>query len=102
MKVRILHKNKNELKIEIGGESHTFCNVVQKALLEDKRVDLAGYDIPHPLTAHPVLYLRTRTRSKPEIVLRDAVNEIHKNTKTFRIAFEKAIKGWKASKVSVT
>ena len=53
MKINILKKTKNELKIEIEGEGHTFCNLLQDALLEDKSVEMAGYDIPHPLQANP-------------------------------------------------
>jgi len=91
MKVEILKKTKNELKIEIDGEGHTFCNVVQKALLKNKKVDLAGYDVPHPLTANPVVYLRTKTQNKPETVLRDAVREVQKDSEAFRAAFGKAL-----------
>ncbi len=93
-KVKVLTKTENELKIEIDGEGHTFCNVVQKALLKDERVDLAGYDIPHPLTASPIIYLRTKARSKPETVLQDTVNEVQKDTRAFRSALDKALKDW--------
>lgn len=96
MKVKILNKTKNELKIEIDSEGHTFCNVIQKAALGDKRVDLAGYDTPHPLTASPIIYLRTKARSKPETVLREVVEEVQKDTETFRIAFGKALKELKS------
>lgn len=92
MKVKILKKTKNELKVEIDGEGHTFCNVVQKALLKNKKVDMAGYDIPHPLTANPVVYLRTKKQSKPEILLRDAIREVEKDAKAFRAAFDKAFR----------
>lgn len=96
MKVKILKKTRNELKIEIDGEDHTFCNVVQKALLKNEKVDLAGYDISHPLTANPVVYLRTKTQSKPEIVLRDAVREVQKDAEAFRVAFDEALKEWQS------
>jgi len=96
MKVKILNKTKNELKIEIDGEGHTFCNVVQKALLKNKSVDLAGYDVPHPLTASPVIYLRTKRQTKPEIVLRDSVRTVYKDTEVFRVAFNKALKEWQS------
>lgn len=94
MKVKILEKTKNELKLEVEGEGHTFCNVIQKALLKYKNVDLAGYNIPHPLTANPIIYVRTKGQSKPEIVLRDSAKEVKKATKAFRTAFNKALKQW--------
>lgn len=95
MRIEILNKTKKELKIKIDGENHTFCNIVQKALLRDKRVDLAGYDIPHPLIASPIIYLRTKA-SKPEIVLLNAVEKVQKDTETFRVAFDKALEEWKS------
>lgn len=100
MELKILKKTKNELKMEIDGEGHTFCNVVQKALLEDKRVDLAGYDIPHPLTAKPKFYVRTKRRSKPEAVFKHAVKEVQKDTKAFRVAFDKALKKFGSQQTS--
>lgn len=96
MKVKVLNKKKNELKMEVDGENHTFCNVIQKALLKDERVDFASYNISHPLTASPIIYLRTKTRSKPEIVLQEAVADVQKDTETFRAAFSKSLKKWKS------
>ncbi|MDH5634785.1 MAG: DNA-directed RNA polymerase subunit L [Candidatus Bathyarchaeota archaeon] len=92
MKIKILKKSHNELKMEAKGEGHTFCNVIQKALLKDERVDLAGYSIPHPLTSSPVIYVRTRGQSKPETVLKDAIEEVQKESEAFRTALEKALK----------
>ncbi len=97
MEIKILNKTKNELKIEVDGEGHTFCNVVQKVLLQNKRVDMAGYDIPHPLTSSPVIYIRTKGRSKPEIALRDAVRELRKESQAFGAAFDHALKEWQSS-----
>ena len=92
MKVKILKKLHNELKMEVEGEGHTFCNVIQRALLKDERVDLAGYNVPHPLTSSPVIYVRTRGQSKPETVLKDAIVEVQKESEAFRTALEKALK----------
>ena len=69
MKVKVLKKAGNELKIEVEGASHGLCNLLQKKLLEDKRVDLAGYDVPHPLASNPVIYVRTKGAAKPEDAL---------------------------------
>jgi DNA-directed RNA polymerase subunit L len=92
MRVRILKKLRNELKMEVEGEGHTFCNVIQRALLKDRRVDLAGYSVPHPLTSSPVIYVRTRGQSKPATVLQDAIAEVQKESEVFRTALEKALK----------
>ncbi len=94
MKIKILKRTKTELRLEVSGEGHTFCNVVQEALLGDKNVDMAGYNVAHPLTASPIIYVRTRGQSKPEIVLRNSVREVQKETKAFETAFDKALKQW--------
>ncbi len=96
VEIKILKKTKNELKIEVTGEGHTFCNVVQKALLKNKKVDMAGYDIPHPLTSSPIIYIRTKGRSKPEIALRDAVKELRKESHAFSAAFDQALNQWQS------
>ena len=76
MKITILKRKSNELKLEIEGEGHTLCNLLQKALLEDDRIEMAAYDIPHPLFSNSTVYVRTRGRRRPETALRNAVEKI--------------------------
>ncbi len=83
MKVKVLKKAENELKIEIEGSSHGLCNLIQKKLLEDKRVDFAGYDVPHPLALSPIIYVRMKGKAKPEDALIDAVEKIKKSNEAF-------------------
>ena len=100
MQVKVLEKKANELKLEIEGEDHTFCNVLQKALLEDDTIEMAGYNIPHPLVSNPIVYVRTKGRREPETALRNAAEKIRKRNKEFRETFEKALKEWQKSKSS--
>jgi len=90
LRISILKKTKNELKIEIEGEGHTFCNLLQHALLEDKSVEIAGYDIPHPLVGKPILQLRTRGGRSPERALVKALDRISQLSNEFVQEFEKA------------
>jgi len=92
--IKILKKTANELKIEIEGEGHTFCNVLQKALLEDDTIDMASYEIKHPLISNPTLYVCTKKKRKPEVALRDAAKKIHERSSEFKKSFEKALKEW--------
>ncbi len=92
MKVKILTKTPNELKIEVEGIGHTICNLVQKRLLEDENVDLAGYDMPHPLASNSVIYVRTKGSVKPESVLRNALEKARRINKDFGKEFENALK----------
>jgi DNA-directed RNA polymerase subunit L len=94
MKIKILKKSSNELNIEIEGEGHTFCNVLQKALLEDEMIEMAGYNIAHPLISSPTVYVRTKGRRKPEAAIKEAVKKVRKRNQEFRKTFEKALKEW--------
>jgi DNA-directed RNA polymerase subunit L len=92
MKVNVLNKTKNELKIELEGAGHTICNLLQRKLLEDENVDLAGYDIPHPLASNPILYVRTKGDVKPEDALLEAVRKILDVSEEFSQELKKALK----------
>lgn len=92
MKVKVLKKAANELKIEVEGADHGFCNLLQKKLLEDERVDLAGYDVPHPLASNPVIYVRMKGTAKPENALIRAAEKAREANEAFGKALEKALK----------
>ena len=92
MKIKVLSKSKNEIKIEIEGAGHTLCNILQKKLLEDKNVDLAGYDVPHPLSAKGILYVRMKGASKPETALIRAINKTLKINNDFKTSLVKSLK----------
>ena len=94
MKIKVLKKTSNELKIQVDGEGHTFCNVLQKALLEDDAVEIAGYDIPHPLVPNPTIYVHTKGERKPEVALREAAKKIRSQSKEFRKSLKKALEEW--------
>lgn len=94
MKIKILKRTSNELKIEIEGEKHSFCNALQNALLEDDTVEMAGYNLAHPLVANPTVYVHTKDKLKPEAALIKATKQIQMQNKEFRESFEKALKQW--------
>lgn len=92
MTVKVLSKSFNELKVEIEGVGHTLCNLVQKRLMEDDHVDLAGYNVPHPLSSSAVIFVRTKGRAKPEEVLSKAVESAREMNKEFGEQLKKALK----------
>jgi len=98
LNLKVLKKTTDELRIEVEGEGHTFCNILQRALLEDETVEMAGYDISHPLVANPIIYVRLKEgrkpEKKPETALREAAAKIRQQTKQFRRTLEKALKEW--------
>lgn len=92
MKASLLKKTSNEIKIEVEGAGHTLCNVLQKKLLEEENVDLAGYDIPHPMGSKAVIYVRTKGKVKPEQVLKDAIEKTREMNKEFGKELGRALK----------
>ncbi len=91
MKVKVLKRTENELKIEIEGTSHGLCNLIQKKLLEDKRVDFAGYDLPHPLASSPIIFVRVKGKDKPEDAILEAVAKVKAANEAFGEELEKAV-----------
>ena len=89
MKVKILKRTSSELKLEVEGIGHTLCNLLQKRLVEDGNVALAGYDIPHPLASNPIIYIRTKGGVKPEEALRKTVKKTRQINKEFKKALKK-------------
>lgn len=92
MKVKTLNKTANELKIEVDGVGHTLCNLLQKRLLEDERVEQAGYDVPHPLASNSIIYLRTKGKAKPQEALLNAVEKMRETNKEFSKELQRALK----------
>jgi DNA-directed RNA polymerase subunit L len=92
MKINILKQTDHELKIEIEGTGHGLCNLLQKRLLEERSVDMAGYDIPHPLASNPIIYVRTKGETKPVDALRKAADKAIEANTAFGQALEKALK----------
>jgi DNA-directed RNA polymerase subunit L len=91
MELKVLSKSKNELRLEIIGEDHTFCNLLQNVLLEDKNVELAGYDQPHPLIRSSIIYVRTKREVSPEKTLLNALANVRELNKEFNEKFAKAV-----------
>ena len=92
MEVKVLKKTSNELKLEVEGVGHTLCNLLQRRILEEENVELAGYDVPHPLSSSAVVYVRTTGKARPEEILKRATERTRALNKEFGKEFEKALK----------
>jgi len=62
MELTILKQTKNEINIRVAGETHTLLNLLKTALLNNKHVEIATYDIKHPTISEPVLFVRQTRR----------------------------------------
>jgi DNA-directed RNA polymerase subunit L len=92
MKVKILKSSKKDIKVELDGEGHTFCNVLQRILVENNNAEFAGYDLPHPLIGQPVIYIRMKNNEDPKKVLVEAAKNLSTNMKEFENMFKKELK----------
>ena len=77
MKLRVLEEEKNKLKIEVIGETHTLCNVIRNELWGNKSIDVAGYHIEHPMVSSPVLFVKTE-KEDPKKALINAASSLKK------------------------
>ena len=95
MKVNVLKKTDNELKIEVEGAGHSLLNVLQKTLLEDDQIEMAGYHVPHPLIDSGILYVYTREQQNPTEAINEATKKVLSLNKEFQQSFNKANKDHK-------
>lgn len=91
MKLNVIEKEKNKIRIEIVGETHTFCNALRKELWNDDDVKVAGYNIEHPLVANPVLTLET-DKKDPKKVLEAAIKRLRDKNEKIREAVKSVSK----------
>ncbi len=72
MEVKVLEIGDNYVRLLVKGEDHTYLNLLQYYLLQDKSVVIAKYNIPHPLTGEPELFVKTDGSKSPLEAIRDA------------------------------
>jgi len=98
LQLKILRRNSRELKLEIEGEGHTFCNLLESVLLEDKDVEFAGYDVPHPLISNTIFFIRTKKGKTPEEALSEAIGKIRQRGRELNQEIVNAIESWNKEK----
>jgi len=91
MNVRVLERSERSLRIEVSGDGHSLCNLVQEALLEDPSVEIAGYHRVHPLSDKFIIYVRVKEGDPDDAVLR-AVERLKGRLKELRSLVEEAFK----------
>ncbi len=92
MKVNVLNRSRGLLKVEVEGEGHTFGHLMQETLLQDKTVDWAGYDQPHPLFRQSIITIRVKGEAQPDKALDRASKKIRADTEEFIQKFSSALK----------
>ena len=57
MELKVLKEEKNILELEIKGEDHTLANLLRGELWNTDGVELASYNLKHPIVSSPILSL---------------------------------------------
>jgi len=100
MRLKILQRTPQKLKLEIEGEGHTILNLLESTLLEDEKVEFAGYHVPHPLFPNSILLIRTKGGKRPEEALIEALEKMRRKGKDLSQEINKAFKEWEEKKKS--
>ncbi len=99
MKINVLKHEGNDLRVELVGEGHSFCNALQSILLKDETLDFAGYNLPHPLVGQPTIYVRGKGRRDLWRALLDASESLEKELEHIQKRFQEALRDEKTSDV---
>jgi DNA-directed RNA polymerase subunit L len=92
VELELVEKGEGTLLIKVRGEGHTLCNLLRKALHEDKYVVAASYVIEHPLTEPPKLYVKTKKGKTPERALTDAAERVAEQLKELQKQLQQGLK----------
>jgi len=92
VELELLSKDEDSMTIKLVGEDHTLCNILRKALHEDKHVISASYVIEHPILEHPKFYVKVRKGRSPRRALTDAAGRIIESCDELHNELLKALK----------
>ena len=88
MQLKFIEDKKNSMVVELIGEEHTFPSLLCWALLQNPKVTVAVYDVPHPLVGTPRVYIKTKTET-PRAALKKALKLIQKELNSVNAAVSK-------------
>ncbi|MCK4328140.1 MAG: DNA-directed RNA polymerase subunit L [Candidatus Diapherotrites archaeon] len=77
MELVFLENRKDSMIVELKGEAHTFPGLLCWALLKDPKVQVAVYEVPHPLVGTPRMHIKTKGE-EPKAALKKALKLIQK------------------------
>lgn len=91
MEIKVLENEKNRLRFEMIGETHTLANFITKELWSESDVTVSGYNLKHPQTGQVCLLIET-TKKDPKKVLLETLVTLKKRSTEFKTHFHKAVK----------
>lgn len=91
MKINIIKREKGYIEFDFSGEGHTLLNLLQSSLLEDAKVQLAGYSKRHPLMDRSKLFINLSKGDDVLGALKRAAKDADGKLDEFVKSFEKSL-----------
>jgi len=88
MQLKFIEDRKSSMVVELVGEEHTFPGLLCWALLQDSKVSVAVYDVPHPLVGTPRVHIKTKGET-PRAAIKKALKLIQKELDSVNKAVSK-------------
>ncbi len=85
MEINVLENKKESLVFELKGAGHTLCNAVKEELREDSDINVATYNIEHPLVGSPKFFVKGKN---PKKSLEKAIKNLKDKNKEFLKSFK--------------
>lgn len=95
MKINITKQEEGYIEFEFSGEGHTLLNLLQSSLLDDAKVQLAGYSKPHPLMDRSKLFIQLKKGDDLLGALKNAAKHADGRLDEFVGSFEKSLSKYK-------
>lgn len=95
MKINITKQEEGYIEFDFSGEGHTLLNLLQGSLLDDAKVQLAGYSKPHPLMDRSKLFIKLKKSGDMLDVLKNAAKHADGKLDEFVDSFEKSLTKFK-------
>lgn len=61
MKMNVISEDKSSMVFELEGAQHSFPALLCWALLKDPKVEMAMYNVEHPLIGKPKVHVKTKS-----------------------------------------
>ncbi len=91
MKINITKQEDSYIEMDFSGEGHTLLNLLQSSLLEDDKVELAGYSVPHPLMDRSRLFIKLKEGDDMLDTMKKAASHAGSKLDDFLEEFEKSL-----------
>ena len=82
MEIKVIENTKNSLVFELKEADHTFCNAFKEELTVLDDVNIATYNVSHPLVGVPKFFVKTK-KSEPLKSIKKALDNLKNKNKEF-------------------